>query len=62
MKKKNVFLVVAIVSLLVFISYMTETGPKKLFGYSASIWVFRLGWLFIAASNFYRYYQLRKED
>jgi hypothetical protein len=58
---KNLFLVAGILTLLVFIGYLSEPGPHVLFGYSINIWIVRIAWLLIAITNFASYFKLKKE-
>lgn len=60
MKRKNLQLAIAILALLIFIGFMTETGPKSFFGIMLNIWVYRVAWLLISASFFMNYLKERK--
>lgn len=60
MNKKYVSLITGILALMVFIGFMGETGPKTLFGFSVSIWLYRIAWLFLTITFFSRYYKLKK--
>lgn len=62
MNKKILTLIAGILSLIVFISFMTESGPQSLFGMEVSIWVKRLMWLFLSISFLWRYYEMRKAE
>ncbi len=58
---KNLSLVAVVLTSIVFISSLGESGPKELFGMSYNIWFFRLGWLVIAISAFLNYKKTRSE-
>ena len=62
MSSKNLYLIAAIITTLVFIGYMIEPGPHVLFGYSINIWIVRIAWLLIAVTNFVQYFKLRKAE
>jgi len=62
MNRKNLFLIVGILALLVFIGYLSEPGPHKLFGFSINIWIVRLAWLLIAISNFMNYIKIKNAE
>lgn len=62
MSRKNLFLIAGILALLVFVGYLSESGPHKLFGYSINIWIVRLAWLLITISNFANYFKLKNEE
>ncbi len=60
MNNKILFLIAGIITSLVFIGYLGESEPHKLFGYSINIWIVRLAWLIITISNFANYFKLKK--
>lgn len=60
MNNKNLFLIVGILTSLVFIGYLGESEPHSLFGFSINIWIVRLVWLIVAVSNFANYFKLKK--
>jgi len=62
MNNKNLFLIVGIITFLVFIGYLSEPGPHSMFGFSINIWIVRLAWLLIAISNFANYFKLKKAE
>jgi hypothetical protein len=62
MNKKRIFLIAGILALITFIGYLGETEPQRLFGYSVSIWVYRIAWLFLTISCFLNYSRLKKSE
>ncbi len=60
MKKGNLLLIAGILASLVFIGYLGESEPHTMFGYSINIWIVRLAWFVIAASNILGYMKMRK--
>lgn len=62
MSKKNLYLVAGILTAVVFIGYLGESGPKEMFGYSVNIWIIRLAWLATTVGILGNYYQLRKAE
>jgi hypothetical protein len=62
MKNKNLYLIVAIISALVFIGYLSETEPKTLLGFAVNIWVYRIAWLLITISFFMNYLKMKNID
>ena len=58
-KRKNLYLITAILATFVFIGFLSEPGPYDLLGYAINIWIIRLAWLFIAVLYFTRYWKLR---
>lgn len=60
MNKKYIYLITAIVSILCFIGFMGESGPKSLLGISVNIWIYRLIWLGFGYWSFKRYLSLKK--
>ena len=48
MKKSTLYLIGSILSLLVFVGYLGESGPKTLLGLELNIWVIRAVWLGLA--------------
>jgi len=60
MKNKNLYLIVGILTLLVFIGFLSETGPKDFFGYPINIWVFRLAYLCMTIFFFNTYFKMKK--
>ncbi|MCF6347672.1 MAG: hypothetical protein L3J20_05145 [Flavobacteriaceae bacterium] len=62
MNNKILFLIAGIITSLVFIGYLAESEPHKMFGYSINIWIVRLAWLIIAISNFANYFKLKKTE
>jgi len=60
MNKKNICLVAAILSSIVFIGYLTESESHSIFGFPINIWIVRLVWLALAVFNFANYFKLRK--
>ena len=62
MNRKNLFLIAGILTFLVFVGYLSEPGPHKLFGFSINIWIVRLAWLLIAISNFVNYFRLKSKE
>lgn len=61
MSRKNLFLIAGIITLLVFVGYLSEPGPHQLLGYSINIWIVRLAWLLITILNFANYVKLKNE-
>jgi len=61
MNKKNLFLIAGILSILVFLGYLAEPGPIELLGAKINIWVIRVAWFLIAASNLVSYNKLKQE-
>ena len=62
MNRKYIFLIAGIICLVVFIGYLTEPGPHILLGYEINIWIVRLAWFLIAASNFMNYFRMNKAE
>lgn len=62
MSRKNMHLIVGILAALVFLGYLSESGPHQLFGYSINIWIVRFAWLVITISSFANYYKLNKGE
>ena len=62
MKYKSLFLVAGIITLIVFIGYLSEPGPHSIFGYSINIWIVRIAWLLISISNFANYFKLKNNE
>jgi len=60
MNQNNLRLFAGILSLLIFIGFLGETGPKDFFGFSISIWVYRIAWLFLTIFFFMNYFKMRK--
>ncbi len=59
MNRKNLFLIAGILTLIIFVGYLSEPGPHELFGFSINIWIVRLAWLLIAILNFANYFKLK---
>lgn len=57
---KNIYLIAGILTLLVFIGYLSESEPHAIFGININIWIIRMAWLSMSISNFLNYYRLRK--
>ncbi len=62
MNNKNLFLIAGILTSLVFIGYLAESEPHKMFGYLINIWIVRAVWLIITVSNFTNYFKLKKAE
>ena len=62
MKKKNLYLIAGILAFVVFISYLFDSEPKRIFGISANIWIIRLGWLAMTVSSFGNYFKIKKAE
>jgi hypothetical protein len=62
MKKKNIFLIAGILSLLVFVGFLSETEAKMLLGFSVSIWFYRIAWLLLTVSFLSTYFKMRKSE
>lgn len=62
MNRKNLFLAVGILTLLVFVGYLSEPGPYEIFGLSINIWIVRLAWLLISIANFANYFKLKSAE
>jgi hypothetical protein len=62
MKSKNIVLVAAILALITFIGFLSETEPQILFGYSVDIWIYRIAWLLLTVYFSVRYFNARKAE
>jgi hypothetical protein len=62
MNKKVFLLIGGIVSLLVFVGSLAETGPESWFGFSINIWLIRAFWLFNTLVIFNGYRTLRQAE
>jgi hypothetical protein len=62
MNRKNLFLIGGILALILFIGYLSESGPVDLLGFSINIWIIRVAWLFIAITNFNNYQKIRRAE
>lgn len=62
MNRKNLSLIVAILALINFISFMAATEAPNFFGYEMSIWVYRGAWLFMTIYFATRYFIMRKAE
>lgn len=62
MNKKIFFIIGGIVSLILFISSMTETEPKMLFGYSINVWIVRAFWLLNTFMIFNGYRKIKETE
>ena len=62
MNNKNLYLFAGILTFLVFIGYLSEPYPHKIFGYSINIWIVRLAWLLMTISNFSIYIKMKKSE
>ena len=60
MKRKYLYLAFALIATFIFVGYFRQSGPRVIFGYTINIWVVRVVWLYIAISNFFRFYKLTK--
>ncbi len=64
MRNKYIFLVAAVLSVINFIGFLSETEPQNMFGYDINIWVYRMIWLIATtyfSIRFYRMYKAEKE-
>ncbi|MEM9917340.1 MAG: hypothetical protein AAF990_04550 [Bacteroidota bacterium] len=59
MNKKNWYLIVGILTGIVFVGSLLESEPGSFLG---SIWLFRFEWLIMTASFFMSYYSMRKAE
>jgi len=62
MNKKNFYLIVGILTALVFIGFLSETEPRTLLGFSVNIWFFRIGYLILTIFFFKHYFKLKKAE
>lgn len=62
MKNKTLFLVAGIITLIVFIGYLSESGSHSIFGYSINIWIVRSTWLLLSILNFATYFKLKRNE
>ena len=62
MNKKNLYLFAGIITLLVFVGYLSEPGPHNLFGFTINIWIVRIAWLLISISNFANYFKTKSTE
>ena len=59
MKRKTLFLITGILTLVVLISSLFDSDPGTLFG---SVWLFRLGWLIMSITAFINYFKIKNND
>lgn len=62
MKNKTLFLVAGIITLIVFIGYLSESGSHSIFGYSINIWIVRITWLLLSILNFATYFKIKRNE
>ena len=62
MNKKIFLLIGGIISLLVFIGYMTESEPQIFFGYSVDVWFVRVFWFLNTFTIFNAYRTIKQTD
>lgn len=62
MKKKNLFLITAIISTIVFIGFLGEKDPQEFFGFEINIWIYRIAWLLISIAFYSSYFSFKKDN
>lgn len=62
MNSKNWSLFSGITGLIVFIGYLSEVGPRYLFGFSINIWLIRLFWLGFTIAYLANYFKIKKSE
>lgn len=62
MNRKNLYLFAGILTLFVFIGFLSETDSQELFGYPISVWVFRGAYLLLTISFFTKYFEMKKAE
>lgn len=62
MSRKIFLLIGGIVSLLVFIGFLTESEPTEFFGFSINVWFVRAFWLLNTFIIFNAYVALNKKE